>query len=103
MFDLIKRVSNFNSMRISTGVLNDLLAQAVVRVQPPTDRGKRLKIFYMTQVSTKPPTFVFFVNNKELFHFSYQRYLENRLREAFSLEGTSVRFVIRERSNKEDR
>lgn len=103
LFDLIKRVSNFNSMRISTGVLNDLLAQAVVRVQPPTDRGKRLKIFYMTQVSTKPPTFVFFVNNKELFHFSYQRYLENRLREAFSLEGTSVRFVIRERSNKEDR
>ena len=100
LFDLIKRVHHFNSLRISTGVLNDLLADAVVRVQPPTDRGKRLKIFYMTQVSANPPTFVFFVNNKDLFHFSYQRYLENKIREAFILEGTCVRFIIRERSEK---
>lgn len=100
LFELIKRVANFNAMRISTGMLNDVLAQATARVQPPTDKGKRLKIYYMTQASTKPPTFVFFVNNAELFHFSYQRYLENRIRDTFGLEGTPVHFVIRERGDK---
>ena len=84
-------------MRIRTGKLNELLSQATLRVQPPSDKGKRLKIYYMTQASTKPPTFVCFVNNQELFHFSYQRYLENRIRETFGLEGTPIRFVIRER------
>lgn len=98
LFQFIEKVSNSNAMRISTGVLNEILAEAVVRVQPPTDRGKRLKIFYLTQVSTKPPTFVFFVNSAKLFHFSYQRYLENRIRDAFGFEGTPVRFIIRERS-----
>ena len=98
LFQFIEKVSNSNAMRISTGVLNEILAEAVVRVQPPTDRGKRLKIFYLTQVSTKPPTFVFFVNSAKLFHFSYQRYLENRIRDAFGLEGTPMRFIIRERS-----
>ncbi len=97
MFELIKFVSNQNSMRISTGKLNDILAYATARVQPPSDKGKRLKIFYMTQPSTKPPTFVIFVNSKELFHFSYQRYLENQIREVFGLEGTPIRFIIRER------
>ena len=87
-------------MRISTGTLNELLAQAIIRVQPPTDKGKRLKIFYMTQVSTKPPTFVFFVNSAELFHFSYQRYIENIIRDTFGLKGTPIRFVIRERGDK---
>lgn len=100
LFELIRLVANSNAMRISTGTLNDLLAQAVARVQPPTDKGRRLKIYYMTQVSTKPPTFVCFVNSAELFHFSYQRYLENRIRETFGLEGTPVRFVIRERGDK---
>ena len=95
LFSLIKSVSNANAMRISTGMLNDLLAQATARVQPPTDKGKRLKIFYMTQASTKPPTFVCFVNSAELFHFSYQRYLENRIRETFGLEGTPIHFVDR--------
>lgn len=100
LFELIKYVADQNSMRITTGMLNDLLADATARVQPPSDKGKRLKIYYMTQPSTKPPTFVCFVNNAELFHFSYQRYLENRIRETFGLEGTPVRFIIRERSDK---
>ncbi len=81
-------------------MLNELLAQATTRVQPPSDKGKRLKIYYMTQASVKPPTFVFFCNNAELFHFSYQRYLENRIREAFGLEGTPIRMIIRERGDK---
>ena len=97
LFELIKFVNDQNNMRISTGMLNDLLADATARVQPPTDKGKRLKIYYMTQASTKPPTFVCFCNNKELFHFSYQRYLENQIRSTFGLEGTPVRMVIRER------
>ena len=97
LFDLIKFVNYQNSMRISTGMLNDLLADATARVQPPTDKGKRLKIYYITQASTKPPTFVCFCNDKELFHFSYQRYLENQIRATFGLEGTPVRMVIRER------
>ena len=97
LFELITYVSNQNATRISTGMLNDVLADATARVQPPSDKGKRLKIYYITQPSTKPPTFVCFVNNADLFHFSYQRYLENRIRETFGLEGTPVRFIIRER------
>ncbi len=100
LYELIKYVDAQNAMRISTGKLNDILAAATARVQPPTDKGKRLKIYYMTQASTRPPTFVSFVNRKELFHFSYQRYLENQIREVFGLEGTPVRFVIREREDK---
>ena len=100
LFELIKFVDEQNAMRISTGKLNDVLAAATTRVQPPTDKGKRLKIYYMTQASTRPPTFVCFVNDKELFHYSYQRYLENQIREIFGLEGTPVRFVIRERDKK---
>ena len=88
-------------MRITTGTLNDILAQATARVQPPTDKGKRLKIFYMTQVAVKPPTFVIFVNDKELMHFSYTRYLENKIRDAFDFGGTPLRFIVRERGEKE--
>ena len=98
LMKLIKFVDDQNSIRISTGNLNTILAHATARVQPPTDKGRRLKIYYMTQASTRPPTFVCFVNNTELFHFSYQRYLENQIREVFGLEGTPVKFVIRERS-----
>lgn len=98
LMKLIKFVDDQNSIRISTGNLNTILAHATARVQPPTDKGRRLKIYYMTQASTRPPTFVCFVNNAELFHFSYQRYLENQIREVFGLEGTPVKFVIRERS-----
>ena len=97
LFEMISFVHSQNSMRISTGKLNEVLAGATARVQPPTDKGKRLKIYYMTQASTRPPTFVFFVNNAELFHFSYQRYLENQIRDVFGLDGTPVRFIIRER------
>ncbi len=100
LFDLIKFVHSQNTMRISTGMLNDVLAEATARVQPPSDKGKRLKIYYMTQASVKPPTFVFFCNREELFHFSYQRYLENQIRSTFGLEGTPVKFVIRERGDK---
>ena len=100
LFELIKFVSEQNSLRIKTGMLNDVLAQATARVQPPTDKGKRLRIYYMTQPSTNPPTFVFFVNRAELFHFSYQRYLENQLRDTFGLEGTPVRFIIREKGDR---
>ena len=99
LFELIKYVYEQNNMRISTGKLNDILADATARVQPPSDKGKRLKIYYMTQASTRPPTFVCFCNNMELFHFSYQRYLENQIRSVFGLEGTPVRFVIRERGD----
>lgn len=100
LYELIKFVNEQNAMRIKTGRLNEILAAATLRVQPPTDKGKRLKIYYMTQTSTRPPTFVFFVNNAELFHYSYQRYLENQIREVYGLEGTPVRFIIRERSEK---
>ena len=100
LFELIKYVNDQNAMRISTGKLNDVLADATARVQPPTDKGKRLKIYYMTQASTRPPTFVCFCNRADLFHFSYQRYLENQIRSTFGLEGTPVRFVIRERGDK---
>ncbi len=100
LYPLIKFVNDQNSIRISTGMLNDLLATATGRVQPPSDKGKRLKIYYMTQASTRPPTFVAFVNNKDLFHFSYQRYIENQIRGTFGLEGTPVRFIVRERDKK---
>lgn len=100
LYELIKFVDSQNAMRIKTGQLNEILAAATLRVQPPTDKGKRLKIFYMTQASTRPPTFVCFVNSAELFHYSYQRYIENQIREVYGLEGTPVRFVIRERDEK---
>lgn len=97
LFELINQVSANNALRVTTGALNDLLAHATARVQPPSDKGKRLKIYYITQPSTRPPTFVCFVNKKELFHFSYQRYLENQIRESFGLSGTPVRIIARER------
>ena len=100
LFELIITVVNSAAMRISTGVLNDLLAEAVARVQPPTDKGRRLKILYMTQSGVKPPTFVCFVNSAELFNFSNQRYMENRIRETLGMQGTPIRFVIRERGEK---
>lgn len=101
LFELIKFVDTQNAMRISTGKLNDVLADATARVQTPTDKGRRLKIYYMTQASTRPPTFVCFVNDAELFHYSYRRYLDNQIREVFGLEGTPTRMVVREReSNK---
>lgn len=99
LFELIKFVDTQNAMRISTGKLNDVLADATARVQPPTDKGKRLKIYYMTQASTRPPTFVCFVNNAELFHYSYQRYIDNQIREIFGLEGTPTKMIIRERES----
>ncbi len=98
LYELIKFVDDQNAIRIPTGRLNSVLAEAEARVQPPTDKGKRLKIFYMTQTSTRPPTFVVFVNKKDLFHYSYQRYIDNRIREVFGLEGTPTRYIIRERS-----
>ncbi len=97
LYELIKYVNEQNAMRISTGMLNDLLASCTARVQPPSDKGKRLKIYYITQPSTRPPTFVAFVNKAELFHFSYQRYIENQIRETFGLEGTPIRFIVRQR------
>ncbi|MFA5658831.1 MAG: ribosome biogenesis GTPase Der [Oscillospiraceae bacterium] len=97
LFEMINFAAQQNSMRISTGKLNDILAYATARVQPPSDKGKRLKIYYMTQPSTKPPTFVTFVNDASLFHFSYQRYIENQIREVFGLKGTPIRFIVRER------
>ncbi|HZJ78310.1 MAG TPA: ribosome biogenesis GTPase Der [Clostridia bacterium] len=100
LFKLIKFVDSQNAMRISTGMLNDILADATLRVQPPTDKGKRLKIYYMTQASTRPPTFVCFVNNKNLFHYSYQRYIDNQIRGVFGLEGTPTRMLVRERDQK---
>jgi len=97
IFDLIKYVNEQHAMRISTGVLNDILNEAITKVQPPSDKGKRLKVMYITQASTKPPTFVLFVNDRELCHFSYVRYIENQIRETFGLEGTPIKFIIRER------
>ena len=100
LFELIKFVNTQNAMRISTGKLNDVLSAATTRVQPPTDKGRRLKIYYMTQASTRPPTFVCFVNSKDLFHYSYQRYIDNHIREVFGLEGTPTRYVVREREKR---
>lgn len=99
LFQLIKYVDEQNALRVTTGMLNELLARATARVQPPSDKGRRLKIYYMTQISTRPPTFVCFVNRKDLFHFSYQRYIENQIRETFGLEGTPVRLIVRERGD----
>ncbi len=100
LFELIKFVDTQNAMHISTGKLNDVLSAATTRVQPPTDKGRRLKIYYMTQASTRPPTFVCFVNSKDLFHYSYQRYIDNQIREVFGLEGTPTRYVVREREKR---
>ncbi len=101
LFELINFVNDQSNMRITTGMLNNVLADAQARVQPPTDKGRRLKIYYMTQTGIKPPNFVIFCNNRELFHFSYQRYLENQIRAVFGLEGTPVRIVIRQKGEKE--
>ena len=102
LFELINYVSDQAAMRITTGMLNTLLADATARVQPPTDKGRRLKIFYMTQVGVKPPHFVCFCNDAQLFHFSYQRYIENQIRATFGLEGTPVRLTIRQKGDKEE-
>ena len=97
LFDMIDVVLENNSLRVATGVLNEIMTEAVAMQQPPSDKGKRLRLYYITQVSVKPPTFVIFVNDKELMHFSYTRYLENRIRDAFGFKGTSLKFIIRER------
>jgi len=101
LFELINYVNEQSAMRITTGMLNNVLADATARVQPPTDKGRRLKIYYMTQTGVKPPTFVAFCNSAELFHFSYQRYLENQIRNIFGLEGTPVRMIVRQRGDNE--
>lgn len=101
LFDMIDVVIENNSMRVQTGVLNEIVAEAVAMQQPPTDKGKRLKIYYVTQVSVKPPTFVVFVNDKNLMHFSYTRYLENRIRDTFGFKGTALKFITRERKDDE--
>ncbi len=101
LFELIDVVRQNQNMRVATGVLNEIMAEAVALQQPPSDKGKRLKLFYMTQVAVKPPTFVVFVNDKELMHFSYVRYLENKIRDTFGFKGTALKFLIRERSGKE--
>ncbi len=101
LYDMIDMVVENQNLRVQTGVLNEILSEAVALQQPPSDKGRRLKIFYMTQVAVKPPTFVLFVNNKQLMHFSYTRYIENKIREAFGFRGTSLKFLIRERGEKE--
>lgn len=95
---MIETVSENHSLRIATGVLNEIMSEAVAMQQPPSDKGKRLRLYYITQVGVKPPTFVIFVNDKELMHFSYTRYIENQIREAFGFRGTPLRFIIRERN-----
>ena len=100
LFELINHVAQQNALRISTSVINQVINEAIAIVQPPTDKGKRLKILYGTQASTKPPTFVIFVNNKDLFHFSYERYLVNQFRREFGLVGTPVRIIVREKGEK---
>ena len=101
IFELIDVVIANNSMRVATGVLNEIVTEAVAMQQPPSDKGKRLRIYYTTQVAVKPPTFVIFVNDKELMHFSYTRYLENRIRETFGFRGTALKFIIRERKEEQ--
>ena len=101
LFDTIDAVIENHAMRIGTGVLNEILSEAVVLKQPPSDKGKRLRLYYITQVSTKPPTFVIFINDKKLVHFSYTRYIENQIRETFGLRGTPIRFIYRERKDKD--
>ncbi len=100
VFEIINKVNEANSLRVPTGMLNDMLAEAIAITQPPSDKGRRLKIYYMTQVSIKPPTFVIFVNNKQLMHFSYTRYLENQLRKMFEFSGTPIHMIIRERNER---
>ena len=102
LYELINYVNEQSAMRITTGMLNNVLADATARVQPPTDKGRRLKIFYVTQAGVKPPHFVFFCNDARLFHFSYQRYLENQIRAVFGLEGTPVKITIRQRGDDEE-
>ena len=102
LFELINSVASQNALRVTTAVLNQVINEAIAVVQPPTDKGKRLKIFYGTQASTKPPTFVIFVNKKELFHFSYERYLVNCIRNNFGLEGTPVRIIVREKKDERE-
>jgi GTP-binding protein len=102
LFELINYVNDQSAMRIPTGTLNSLLGDAAARVQPPTDKGRRLKLYYMTQTGVRPPTFIIFCNDRELFHFSYQRYLENQLRSTFGLEGTPIRLIIRQRGESAD-
>lgn len=101
MFEVIDVVTENHSLRVATGVLNEIMTEAVALQQPPSDKGKRLKLYYITQVAVKPPTFVIFVNDKELMHFSYTRYIENKIREAFGFRGTSLKFITRERKEKE--
>ena len=101
LFDTIDVVLENQTLRVATGVLNEILTEAVAMQQPPSDKGRRLKIFYMTQVAVKPPAFVVFVNEKKLMHFSYLRYLENKIREAFGFRGTALKFIVRERKEKE--
>jgi len=101
LYEMIDMVRENQNMRVATGVLNEIMTEAVALQQPPSDKGKRLKLYYITQVAVKPPTFVIFVNDKELMHFSYTRYIENKIREAFGFRGTSLKFIIRERSGKE--
>ena len=101
LFEMIDVVRQNQNLRVATGVLNEIMTEAVAMQQPPSDKGKRLKIYYMTQVAVKPPTFVIFVNDKELMHFSYTRYLENQIRNAFGFKGTSLKFLVRERKGKE--
>ena len=102
LYDMIDKVRSNQTLRVATGVLNEIMTEATAMKQPPSDKGVRLKLYYITQVSVEPPTFVLFVNYKELFHFSYQRYIENRLRDAFGFSGTPVRFIIRERKEKDN-
>jgi len=101
IFELVNYVNDQSAMRITTGMLNNVLADAQARVQPPTDKGKRLKIYYITQTGIRPPTFVVFSNSRELFHFSYQRYIENQIRSVFGLEGTPIRMVIKQKGDNE--
>ena len=98
MYDIIDIIRENQTLRVQTGVLNEIISEATVMQQPPSDKGKRLKILYATQAGVKPPTFVIFVNDKKLMHYSYSRYLENKIREAFGFKGTSIKFIIRERS-----
>ena len=102
LFDSIETVIQNQNLRIKTGVLNEILMEATTLQQPPSDKGKRLRLYYITQVAVKPPTFVIFVNNKQLMHFSYTRYIENKIREAFGFSGTSLKFIIRERNENEN-
>jgi GTP-binding protein len=101
IYEMVDQIIESQNLRIPTGVLNEILTEAVAMQQPPSDKGKRLRIYYMTQVSVKPPTFVMFVNDKQLTHFSYTRYIENKIRDAFGFRGTAIRFINRERKEKE--